>query len=170
MRHALAIGMVCLAAACTGGAENDARVAADGIAAVALARIDQPSYPQAFPPTGRTVVINLWASWCEPCRREMPALDALSSLADAASLQVIGVNVDDDRNLALEYLRAYPVSFDQYWDPGMRATAAAWRLAGVPATLIVGPDGRMRARLIGPRDWNSEPMRRLIFSVSQPQA
>lgn len=165
-RSALA-AVVCVAAGCSDDVGESIAVRAERLQAVMLSSIDATSAPQPLALHGGITVVNLWASWCEPCRQELPSLEALSRHGEAMGVRVVGVNVDEDRRLAMEYLRSHPLTFDQYWDPGMRSTSRAWRLAGVPATLVIDPDGRLRARIIGFRDWNSEPMRRLIFSVAK---
>lgn len=169
-RSALAV-LVCGLAGCSNDVDDAVMVDADRVQTVTLSSINATSAPQLFAPhAGRITVVNLWASWCEPCRQEMPSLEALSRQGESLGVRVVGVNVDEDRHLALEYLRSHPLTFDQYWDPGMRSTSRAWRLAGVPTTLVIGPDGRLQARIVGSRDWNSERMRRLIFSAAKQPA
>ena len=156
------VAIVGVVAGCTGEGSGSVESVIGSLPALAVDDARSPS--ESLVPDGRILVVNLWASWCEPCRREMASLDVLSRQSDASRLRVIGISVDEDRNLALEYLRSQPLSFGQYWDPGMTNARRTWGLTGVPATLVIGPHGDVRARVVGPRDWSSDAIRRLIFS------
>lgn len=108
---------------------------------------------------GRVVVLNVWATWCAPCRVEMPTLDALQAALGGPDFEVVALSVDRDgaavvrafyEDIGIERLAVYV-------DPDMRAPG---RLAipGIPATLVIDPQGREVARLIGAADWNSPGM------------
>lgn len=105
-------------------------------------------------PPGRTLVLNLWASWCGPCRREMPSLERLSATLDPARFAVIGVSIDGDSLLAQEFLRQYGISFTNLLD---RDGAAARRLGldTYPDTFIIAPDGTLLRRMTGLHEWDS---------------
>ncbi len=105
----------------------------------------------------KVVVLNVWATWCPPCRKEMPDLIALSRRLPAKDFLVIGLSVDEDLRVLQEYIDANGVSFPIYWDQGGRAIAAD-RL-GVfkyPETFILNRDGVLVERVIGAYPWNAE--------------
>lgn len=102
---------------------------------------------------GKWLVINVWASWCEPCRREMDALQRLSERVDPAQAAVIGLNVDDDPQLAREYLRRAGVRFANFADGPPPVARPVFGVNALPETIVLGPDGRVRARIVGARDW-----------------
>lgn len=102
---------------------------------------------------GKWLVINVWASWCEPCRREMDALQRLSERVDPARAAVIGLNVDDDLQLAREYLRRAGVRFANFVDGPPPVARPVLGVDALPETIVVAPDGRVRARILGARDW-----------------
>lgn len=105
-------------------------------------------------PPGRTVVLNVWASWCGPCRREMPSLERLAATLDPRRFAVIGVSTDSDRLLAQEFLRQYGISFTNLLDQnGVAARRLGLRV--YPDTFIIAPDGTLLRRMTGLHEWDS---------------
>ena len=100
------------------------------------------------------VLVNYWATWCAPCRREMASLERLSRRLEGR-VRVVGITVDEDLNLAREWLRKERITFANLADPGMRASRAALALNGLPETLLVAADRRILARSKGAREWDS---------------
>lgn len=101
-----------------------------------------------------TTLVNYWATWCAPCRLEMASLERLSRRLEG-KLRVVGVTVDEDLNLAREWLRKERIGFAQLADPGMRASRAPLSLNGLPETLLVAADRRILMRVKGAREWDS---------------
>ena len=96
---------------------------------------------------GRVTVVNVWASWCVPCRQEHPAL---VDLAKDASVRVVGINYKDNPENARRFLGSLGNPFVAVGvDPNGRA-AIDWGVYGVPETFVVGPDGAIRHKHIGP--------------------
>ena len=102
--------------------------------------------PVALPP-GRPVVVNFFASWCVPCREELPLLEQASRRL-AGSVDVVGVDVGDSRGAATELLDQTGVTFPTGFDPG-RKVASRYRLQGMPTTVFVDAGGRVRAVAMG---------------------
>ncbi len=120
--------------------------------------------------SGKTVLLNLWATWCVPCREEMPALDKLESAKGGDDFQVVAVNID---NGSLEKPRAFlqetnVQSLPLYHDSStaifneMKARGLA---LGLPVTALVDEDGCLRAQINGPADWASEEALHLVDVV-----
>jgi len=114
---------------------------------------------------GKLVFVNFWASWCPPCRYEMPEMEALHrSLADE-EFQLVTILYNDDPETALRYVRENGFTFPVLLDPDGVA-ARAYGITGVPETYIVDPEGILRDKVIGPRNWNQNPqkasLRRLL--------
>lgn len=103
---------------------------------------------------GRPLVINVWASWCGPCRAEMASLERLSRLAPD-KLKVIGVSTDDDANLAREFVARAGVSFPSYHDADQNLERRIFGAAAIPVTLVVDAQGKIVQRVVGAREWDS---------------
>ena len=96
---------------------------------------------------GRPVVVNVWASWCVPCRREMPVFEAAyQRYRDRVAF--VGVNHQDSRRLALELVDETGVSYPSAYDPD-GTVARSFGLFGMPTTLMVSPGGQLRLRRTG---------------------
>ena len=102
-------------------------------------------------------VVNFWATWCIPCRKEMPAFDRLQRALAAEPFQVVAISLDGrGRDKVKEfYARHRITSLDIYLDPGQKF-AAATGILGLPATLIVDPDGNEIGRLVGEASWDAD--------------
>jgi len=112
------------------------------------------------------VVLNFWATWCEPCTVEMPTLEALWRQYRTRGLVVLGVTVDRGAPRAViePYVKYHQLTFPILLDPDMR-TARAWRATGLPATFIVKPGGEVAGVATGAREWNSAEMRALLETL-----
>ncbi|HSO06799.1 MAG TPA: TlpA disulfide reductase family protein [Pelomicrobium sp.] len=107
---------------------------------------------------GRWVVMNFWAVWCEPCRRELPSLQCLSERVDSARVTVVGVTIDEDLRLAQEYIADRGIGFPMYaWGP-----QAAARPQAIPETLVFAPDGSLHRRVVGVEDWADPALARRL--------
>ena len=116
---------------------------------------------------GRTVLLNLWATWCVPCRKEMPALDALQMKLGDDKFEVVAVNIDT-RNLDKPKAWLNEVGVKQlayFADPSAKAfqdLKAIGKALGMPTTLLVDPQGCELGTLAGPAEWASDDAVRLI--------
>ena len=112
---------------------------------------------------GSVVVVNLWATWCAPCREEMPDLNALQHDYSDRGLVVLALNEDrasPDRGIKfLQEIDAVNLSFYRDYK---RSAMAALGVRGLPATVIFDQNGEAVGRLMGPADWNG-PYARAIF-------
>lgn len=97
---------------------------------------------------GRPQVINLWASWCVPCQKELPMLQAVHRVADKR-VAFVGINTADTRDSALDFLAAVQVTFPQLFD-GQGRYRAALHVPGIPVTLVVDTEGRIVKWRTGP--------------------
>lgn len=92
---------------------------------------------------GKVVLVNFWASWCGPCRQELPALDKLQAQYGAAGFQLLAVNVDDNRGNADAMLKKLGVKLSTLYDTEKRV-AKLYDVDTMPATLVLDTDGRVR--------------------------
>ena len=119
---------------------------------------------------GRTVLLNLWATWCVPCRKEMPALDALQTRLGGPGFEVVAVNIDtrdaDKPKAWLDEVGIHKLGY--YADPTARTfqdLKAIGRAFGMPTTLLVDPNGCEIGTIAGPAEWASDDAVKLIEAV-----
>lgn len=92
---------------------------------------------------GDVVMVNFWASWCGPCRKEMPLLDDLQEQYRDYGFTILGVNVDEDRDAAMKLLEHVPVDFPILFDPESRVSEL-YGVDAMPSTYLVDRDGKLR--------------------------
>lgn len=97
---------------------------------------------------GRVVIVDFWASWCEPCRRAFPTLNALSARYGERGLTVVGVSVDDEAASARRFVDELRPTFPIVHD-ATHQIAERWSPPSMPTTYVVGRDGRVIAALTG---------------------
>lgn len=112
---------------------------------------------------GRTVLLNLWATWCPPCREEMPSLDRLQKTLGGAKFEVVALSIDAEGAPAVErfYKELGIGALAIYVDPGMGAPGAL-KTPGLPTTLLIDAQGRELGRHAGPAEWDSADVLRVI--------
>ena len=110
---------------------------------------------------GKVVIVNFWATWCEPCRDEMPSLQRLRERVNARfsnnPLEVVAVNLAESPSKVAEFTKKAGVTFPVLLDPNETAKDA-WRVSFVPATFIVSANGKVRYVYFGEADWASDEM------------
>jgi thiol-disulfide isomerase/thioredoxin len=119
---------------------------------------------------GRTVLLNLWATWCVPCRKEMPSLDALQAKLGSADFEVVSINIDTrDPDKPKEWLKHVGVNKLAYYADNsakvFQDLKAIGKAFGMPTTLIVDPNGCEIASLAGPAEWASGDAVKLVTAA-----
>ena len=119
---------------------------------------------------GRMVLLNLWATWCVPCRKEMPALEALEGKLGGPAFEVVAVNIDTrDPDKPRAWLKDVGIGrLGYYADPSAKVfqdLKIVGRAAGMPTTLLVDPLGCEIGTVAGPADWASEDALKLISAA-----
>ena len=122
---------------------------------------------------GKVVFLNFWATWCKPCREEMPSMEVLYKNFDRDGLVVLAVSIDrvttkkDIPPFVSSMNLTFPVLVDSWGQTDKR-----YKLMGVPETYIIDQQGILREKIIGPRDWtvldNLQTITRLLKSGSKP--
>lgn len=110
---------------------------------------------------GHPVVLNFWASWCEPCRAEMPTLELLAARHEREGLQVLAINFRETDDALQRFLQSMPISLPILRDRD-GAAARAWQARVFPTTVLVGRNGRAVLSVIGEADWMGAEARRWI--------
>lgn len=132
----------------------------------AVTLVGQPREKTIADYRGEVVLLNIWATWCLPCRVEMPSLQALHEALGPRGLRIVAISIDnpgrgdDIRSFASEYA----LSFEILHDPS-KAIQRQYQTTGVPETFVIGRDGVIRKKVIAAADWNSAANRALLVRL-----
>jgi peroxiredoxin len=110
---------------------------------------------------GKAVLINFWATWCKPCRDEMPSIERLRVSLQDQPFSVLAVNVGESAEAARRFADTMPLGFPLLLDRDTR-TSRAWGARILPATFLVGPDGVARFSYLGELDWAQPEVRAVV--------
>ena len=110
---------------------------------------------------GRVVVVNFWATWCDPCKDEMPSLQRLRSRLAGRPFEILAVNYGEFPQKIGQFLAREKIELPVLLDT-QKDTAAQWKVGGLPMTFIVDAKGRVRLWVFGERDWSGEETVRII--------
>ena len=123
---------------------------------------------------GKVVLLNIWATWCEPCRTEMPSIEALHREFGPRGLSVVAVSIDEagQEQAIRDFVREYGLTFEVLHDAS-GSIQRIYQTTGVPETLVIGKDGVIRKKILGATEWNSAGNRALVaqlLGVAAPAA
>ncbi len=104
--------------------------------------------------SGRVVLVNFWATWCEPCEQEMPAMERLYQRLPRDRFELVAVAIDDEEAKVAEFQTRYSLTFPIVLDPDKKV-AETYQTMGVPESLLIDASGRIVERYVGPREWDS---------------
>ena len=107
------------------------------------------------PKPGKILMINVWATWCPPCRHEMPSLQRLSRQLGSDRLELVGLSVDMDDHLVREYLIENKILFPNFLDQNFAIVNGVFGIRVFPSTFFLSPDGVLLKVVEGWRDWES---------------
>lgn len=118
---------------------------------------------------GKVLLINFWATWCEPCREEMPSMNRLRASLAGRPFEVLAVNLAESEPRIRRFMEQVPLEFPVLLDHDGTA-AKAWRARLLPVSFLLGPDGRIRYSALGEINWVQEPVRKAILELMPPGA
>jgi peroxiredoxin len=116
---------------------------------------------------GRVVVINFWATWCPPCRKEMPSMQRAWERWREHGIELLAVNVGEGEDEVFAFAAEYELEFPVLLDPSGRLVRR-WGAVGLPSTFVVDPEGRVVYRATGEREWDSEEIFDLLRALARP--
>lgn len=156
-----------LVAGCGGPSANGTTggyVSGDGLQAIVqVAPADRKPAPELLGPdlegkqissadfAGKTLVVNLWGSWCPPCRKEAPALDAVARAMKPKGVEFLGIATREDAETTLAFTRKHNISYPSISDPteqNVLGFARSLPTGGIPTTWIIDANGKVAARII----------------------
>jgi cytochrome c biogenesis protein CcmG, thiol:disulfide interchange protein DsbE len=144
MRPAVAIGaLAVVAAACGGGSGGGG----DALPDVSLVSLQDGAPALDVGALRGPAVVNLWATWCQPCRKELPAFQEVSTARP--DVRFVGVDIAEDAAKARDFLAELGITFDQYLDDRSRLSEALGT-AVLPVTIVVDADGKVATEHVGP--------------------
>ncbi len=114
---------------------------------------------------GKVVLLHFWASWCPPCKKEMPALAGLSREMRDRGLVVLAVSTDRSESALRSYVAANSLPFPVFHDKGEAVAFGKYPVTGLPSTYLIDRRGMVAQRIIGKRDWGSPRMRGEIMRL-----
>jgi thiol-disulfide isomerase/thioredoxin len=135
-------------------------------ASPALALRDLAGRPHALADyRGKVVLVAFWATWCDRCKEEMPAMHRLKQRLAGRPFEVLAVNFGESRSRAGEYLKTHRIEgYPVLMDPNMEAVRA-WKVRILPVGFLVGPDGQVRYTVLGEMDWNTDEVTSRITAL-----
>ena len=104
---------------------------------------------------GKVVLVNFWATWCEPCRDEMPSMQQLRQKLAGRPFEVLAINLAESEQKVEEFLRRFPLDFTIMLDRNSEARRE-WKVKVLPTSFVIAPDGRIRYSVVGDLDWADE--------------
>jgi thiol-disulfide isomerase/thioredoxin len=113
---------------------------------------------------GRVVLLNFWATWCEPCRDELASIGKLQERLAGQPFAVVLINYGEARARVADFAKREAISFPILLDPNQDAPRA-WRVRVLPSSFLVGPDGRVRYSVIGEIDWGRDDAVEVVKSL-----
>lgn len=114
---------------------------------------------------GRVILLNLWATWCPPCREEMPSLDRLNAKLGGPNFEVIALSIDRNPVSVSQFYDEFGIrTLNHYVDPTTRASDIL-RAPGIPTTLLIDREGHEIGRAMGPAAWDSPQVEGIIKST-----
>ena len=112
---------------------------------------------------GQVVLVNFWATWCEPCRQEMPSIQRLRDKLPRKSFAAFAVNVDEPDARVQMFVKQTGLDLTVLLDPNKTVTRS-WNVRVLPVTYVIGKDGRVRYRAVGDLDWSAD---QIVGTISQ---
>ncbi|MDH5178604.1 MAG: TlpA family protein disulfide reductase [Gammaproteobacteria bacterium] len=148
----LSLGLICSAAASPTPPEGILQLTPYAAPALTLSDIDGAPFSLPARP-GQWVFVHFWASWCGPCRKEMPAIQRMVKILASEGLLVALINTAENEDTVFSFLAAHAPDIRALMDRDGLVTEQ-WQPRGLPATYLVGPDGRVYYQALGGRPWD----------------
>ena len=110
---------------------------------------------------GQVVIVNFWATWCPPCREEMPSMQRVWGTLQKEDVVILAVDVGENEDIVFTFTADYPMDFPLLLDRDS-SVIQAWPVRGLPTTFVIDTQGRIAYRAVGSRDWESAEILRTL--------
>ncbi|HHJ18585.1 MAG TPA: TlpA family protein disulfide reductase [Gammaproteobacteria bacterium] len=117
---------------------------------------------------GRPVIINFWATWCPPCRAELPSMNKAWTKIKDQGIDMLAVNVGEDEDTIFAFMSDYPIDFTILLDES-GDMITHWPVKGLPTTFVINPEGKLVYRAIGGREWDDDTLLNLVRNLRPTQ-
>ena len=115
---------------------------------------------------GRPVIINFWATWCPPCREEIPSMNRAWQVLREEGIAMLAINVGEDEDTIFVFTADYPADFPLLLDQS-GDIIGQWPVKGLPTTYVIAPDGSIAYRAIGGREWDDDELLDVIRKLKE---
>jgi len=115
---------------------------------------------------GKVVIVNFWATWCPPCRKEMPSMQRAWEKLEQEGIVMLAINVGEDSDQIFAFTAEYPVEFPLLMDRDS-SVVKQWKVRGLPTTYIINPAGKIVYQAIGDREWDSDEIMNQIRKLKK---
>ena len=115
---------------------------------------------------GSVIIVNFWATWCPPCRAEMPSMQRAWEQLREEGIKMLAIDVGEDEDAIFEFTASYPVEFPLLLDTDS-SVSEAWGVKGLPTTFVVDQWGRKVYRAVGGREWDAPDLMEKVRALKQ---
>lgn len=115
---------------------------------------------------GKVVIVNFWATWCPPCRFELPSMERLWQKTKDRGVMMLAINLGEDADTIFTFTSDYPVSFPLLLDPDSSVTKE-YSVLGIPTSYVINPQGQIIYRAVGTREWDDEQLTGAILALTK---
>lgn len=116
---------------------------------------------------GKVIIVNFWATWCPPCRAEMPSMQRAWEQLREEDILMLAINVGQDEEAIFQFTADYPVDFPLLMDQDSAVTGK-WPVRGLPSTYVVDTEGRLAYKAIGGREWDDPALLDQVRALKKP--
>jgi peroxiredoxin len=113
------------------------------------------------------MIVNFWASWCPPCRRELPSMNRAWARFQPQGIMMLAINVGEDEDTIFPFMADYPIDFPVLLDRDGE-TIRRWPVRGLPTTFVIDPRGRIVYQAVGGREWDDRKLLDKVRNLKAP--
>ncbi len=115
---------------------------------------------------GKPVIVNFWATWCPPCRAELPSMNRAWAKVKDEGIEMLAVNMGESEETIFPFTGDYPIDFTILLDENGQF-ALDWKVNGLPTTYIVNPDGQVVYQAVGEREWDDDKLLDMVRELKK---